>query len=192
MLTKIPDVVEYDVTIDCFLLKDGILKTRLLWNLDNQARTRFQKTISDASPFFDNPEFHTAVKKSLNKQYEKSGSELAQKIYQTISKVRSTHQLLDCLICMEPLMSHHSEPLRVRETQYTALYLSWPHRRVDMNRAAMTLRSRRDQEFFAQNLRILETKCRFWQHDARDNVIKLAKIIGKKEEVAPHSLQKVK
>ena len=30
---EIPDAVEYDVTVDGFLLKDGILKVRLLWNL---------------------------------------------------------------------------------------------------------------------------------------------------------------
>jgi len=96
---EVPDNVVYDVVIDGFLVKENKLKVRLLWDLDNKARTRFQKTINDAAPFFDNPEFHIAIEKSLQKQYEKLGGELALQIAETLHKVRSTHDLHDCLVC---------------------------------------------------------------------------------------------
>jgi len=91
--SEVPNAVEYEVKIDGFIVKDGKLKCRLLWDLGNKKRTRFQKTIEDVAPFFDNPEFHTAIEKSLKKQYERSGGELAQRIAQTLHNVRSNHQL---------------------------------------------------------------------------------------------------
>jgi len=110
---EVPDNVVYDVVIDGFLVKENKLKVRLLWDLDNKARTRFQKTINDAAPFFDNPEFHIAIEKSLQKQYEKLGGELALQIAETLHKVRSTHDLHDCLVCLEKL-----------EDDYIAVFLN--------------------------------------------------------------------
>ena len=76
---------------------------------------------------------------------------------------------------------HHAEPLRVREPHYTSLFLCWPHRRVNLRKAVCALQKKSCDEFFKQNLSILQEKCRFWYANAKQELVKYAEELIEKE-----------